>query len=613
MIPDNLQRRSVVIDESMIDAAARTVKLSFSSETPVERCDGLEILDHSPGSCDLTRLLASAPLLLNHDTEDQVGVVETAYIDTDARKGYATVRFSKSAEADEIFVDVVDRIRSLVSFGYVINSVITTTDADGLVSNRATSWMPYEISICSIPADFSIGVGRTLENPIDLTSKIMKPETVVADDATETDETRALSLESARIAALKQIGERASAVSIKLDVESAIADGSSPSVMQERLTSALIARNTPYAAPAVSGPSKQESRDLSTFSLTRGIQKLMSNQPLDGIELEMHQEAQREAKESGLSLRGGLSIPTLLINHGRRDMSVTGGSNGNAGGTTVQTSQGSFIDLLYAKMVLSDLGAQYLTGLVGNIDLPKLLTGSAPTKKTENAAADESSPTTGKISLSPKRLPTYIEVSKQLLAQSSVSVEGILRNDLATALALAMELGAINGGGSDEPTGILNTSSIGSVAGGTDGLSPTWAHVIALETAVSTSNADIGNLAYLTNPKVRGKLKSTTKAASGDSVMVWGEGTTPLNGYRAGVTTQVPSTLTKGASNGVCSGIIFGNFADLVIAQWGGIDIQVNPYIKDTEGLVRITADVYYDAAVRRAASFAAMKDALTA
>lgn len=416
---------------------------------------------------------------------------------------------------------------------------------------------------------------------------------------------RGITAERQRIGTINDIATQARAQGVTVDANKAISSGATPDIFRQTVLDAIIARQASFTPGT---PSRTEQRDLNEFSIVRGIQSIAQGRGLTGIELEMHQEAQREANNSGLSVRGHFTIPTVILNHGRRDMTATGGSNGSEGGATIATTFGSFIDLLYAKMVLRSLGAQFLTGLVGNVDLPKLLTGSTAVKKTEIEAGSESSPTTGVISLSPNRLGTYVEVSKQLLAQSSLSIEGMIRNDLATAIALGMEAGAINGGGTTEPTGILNTGSIGSVAGGTDGAAPTYAHVIALETAVAVANADMGSLAYLTNPKVRGKLRSTAKVASSDSVMVWDS-----MPYNSAITTQVPSNLEKGSSGAVCSAIIFGNFADLVVGQWGGIDIQVDPYTLATTGQVRILADTYYDSAVRRAGSFAAMKDALTA
>jgi len=265
---------------------------------------------------------------------------------------------------------------------------------------------------------------------------------------------------------------------------------------------------------------------------------------------------------------------------------------------------------------LRSLGARFLTGLSGNITFPRLATGSAGYHTAETTAPTESNPTTSAITLAPNKLGTYVEISKQLLLQSNEDVEAMIRSDIGTALALAMENGALNGTGSgNTPVGLLHSSAgidVTSVVGGTDGAAPDWADIIGLETAVATLNADINNLGYLTNPKVRGKLKTTSKAGT-EAMFVWENGSTPLNGYRAEVTTQVPSNGSKGGSTGVTSSILFGNWDDLIVAMWGGLDITVNPYVKDIDGLVRITANTFYDTAIRRVASFAAMKDALTA
>jgi HK97 family phage major capsid protein len=158
------------------------------------------------------------------------------------------------------------------------------------------------------------------------------------------------------------------------------------------------------------------------------------------------------------------------------------------------------------------------------------------------------------------------------------------------------------------------------VAGGTNGAAPTWAHIVALETEVAQDNAGVGALAYMTNTKVRGKLKTTEKA-SGTGLFVWqdpanvapGMPGAPLNGYQAFVTNQVSSTLTKGTSSGVCSAIFFGNWAELFIGMWADLEILVDPYTSGTAGIVRLIALMNADLAVRHPESFACMKDALTA
>ena len=157
------------------------------------------------------------------------------------------------------------------------------------------------------------------------------------------------------------------------------------------------------------------------------------------------------------------------------------------------------------------------------------------------------------------------------------------------------------------------TSGIGSVVGGTNGAVPTWAHITQLEREVAIDNADVGSLAYLTNPKVRYKLKNTLFTATYGDRFLWGESPTqPLNGYRAEVTNQVSSALTKGSASGTCSAIFFGNWADLIIGFWSGLDILVDPYSLSTTGSHRIVAFQDVDVAVRHAESFAAMLDVLT-
>jgi len=216
------------------------------------------------------------------------------------------------------------------------------------------------------------------------------------------------------------------------------------------------------------------------------------------------------------------------------------------------------------------------------------------------------------VALTPKTAGAYVDYSRRLLLQSSISVEAFVRLDIARTIALMIDLGAIAGtGASNQPRGILNTAGIGSVAGGTNGLAPTWDHLVDLESAVANANAPTGALGYLTNTKVRGKLKKTQMFSGTNGIPVWGTDG-QLNGARAEVSNQVPSNLTKGTSNGVCSAIIYGNWSDLIIALWGGLDIMLDPYAGSTAGTKRVVALQDVDVSVRYAASFSSMQDALT-
>lgn len=350
-------------------------------------------------------------------------------------------------------------------------------------------------------------------------------------------------------------------------------------------------------------------RDVQRYSLVRAIRAAMTNY-WRGAELE-REASEATAQRLGRQPQGSFFVPADWLES--RDLLV---GTASAGGNTVATDllAQNFIDLLRNRMIVREAGATMLTGLVGNVAIPRQSGGATAYWVAENTAATESGQTFDQVAMSPKTVGAFTDISRKLLLQSSIDVESLVRMDLATVLALAIDLASLHGSGSsNQPTGIAATSGIGSVAGGTNGAAPTLAHLISLETEVAQDNADMGRLGYITNTKVRGKLKSTAMVASTDSRMVWQEGAMPLNGYRGLITNQVRSDLDKGSATGVCSALFFGNWADLIVGMWGGLDILVDPYTGGTAGTVRVVALQDVDVAVRHPQSFAAMLDALTA
>lgn len=362
---------------------------------------------------------------------------------------------------------------------------------------------------------------------------------------------------------------------------------------------------------------KQEEKELRNFSIIRGINSIINTGKLDGLEAEMHQEAEKELRQSGLASEGMFSVPYKILASSRtakreaeKRTALLAGSG--SGSYFVQTDVTDFISALYAKNVLVGLGAQAVGGLVGNISIPKSGGASAAWEGESDANAD-GTPAVTPVTASPKRLGAYGLISKTLLVQQgNYDVESLVMNDIMNAINSELQKAAIEGGGSGEPSGILANGSIGSVSGGTNGAVPTASHLVDLESAIALADADIGTLAYLTNPKVRGKLKKTLLDA-GSGQFVWDlKSNNELMGYKAGVTTAVPFDLTKGEGTAL-SAIIFGNFSDLLMLQWGGFDIVVNPYTNAKTNQLEVVINSFWDVVVRRAASFAAMKDAITA
>jgi HK97 family phage major capsid protein len=389
----------------------------------------------------------------------------------------------------------------------------------------------------------------------------------------------------------------------------------------ENLTNTIAAeaRQLALAGANVRQLSKSEERDVNSFDFAKIVNHLHRSAKggvttIDGIEAEMVQEGEREARAAGIQA-GGIVLPRMLVRRENRDMTASGttSTTGDQGGMTIATEKRGLLDDFFNASVLRGLGSTVLEGLVGNIDLPRLTAGTDPAKKAENASADEVSPTTAMLSLSPKRLPAYIDISERLLAQSSVAIEAILRNHLSTQMGAVREKSFWHGGGTNEPTGIAGTSGIGSVAGGTNGAAPTYAHILALEEAVDAQNALLGNLAYASNGQIRKKLKGTLENPSGtDATWILGKDGM-INGYKAAFTNAISRTLTKGSSS-VASAIFFGNYADFVEAYWGGISLEmVRDKTNAISGLYTLVATTYYDGGVLRPKSFAAMLDALGA
>ena len=173
----DVQLRTVPIPKGAVNVDKRTADLAFSSETPVPRWFGIEILSHDPGCMELTRLASGGPLLLNHNSDVQVGVVESARCDPD-KMGRATVRFSRSALGEEVFRDVLDGIRQNVSVGYSIDEDPVQMKPEEMDEELKTlalkeqapvylirAWTPMEISMAPVPADIKVGVGRTADLP----------------------------------------------------------------------------------------------------------------------------------------------------------------------------------------------------------------------------------------------------------------------------------------------------------------------------------------------------------------------------------------------------------------------------------------------------------------
>lgn len=602
--------REVLIDKRGIDAEKRTVELAFSSETrEVTRWYGTEVLDHSPKSVRLGRLNDGGAMLLNHNSDKQIGVVESAKIDGD-RVGRATVRFGKGAEADAIFQDVLDGIRRKVSVGYMVHEYILESSSDEGDTYRVTDWEPTEISIVAVPADNSVGVGRsnkdlkpTTEQPKEtrtmdpktdpVTPAPVTPAPAAVDVRAITDKANvdARASELKRINALESIGEKFKDFGGDALSRQAIKEGWD----ENKLNEAILAR-AGEKKPVPDGKIGMTDKEIRQYSFLK-VMNALSN-PTDKraqADAAYEMELSDAAVEKRGSAAQGILVPyDVLCQPLRRDLTV---GTATAGGHTVATDllAGSFIDLLRKRMIINTLGATVLNGLVGNVAIPRMTGAATAYWVAESGAPTESQQAFDQVTLSPKTVGAFVDFSRKLFLQSSIDVENMVRSDLIQVLGLEIDRAALYGSGSsNQPLGLKNVSGINTKDFAA--MAPTYAEIVALETEVAADNADIGKLAYLLNARGRGAMKTTEKASS-TGQFIWEAGNT-VNGYRAEVSNQVEG------NGSTTEDYFFGNWGDLVLGFWSGLDLMVDPYSNSTSGTVRVVALQDVDVACRHPESF---------
>lgn len=577
---------------SYLDEEKRVVRVGVSSEEPVERSFGMEVLGHSADDINMEFINSGrAPLLLDHDMTKQIGVIEEFKLDETAKRTTAVVRFGKSALAREVFEDVADGIRMNISVGYRIDKLERYQDNDE--TYYKAQWTPMEVSSVSVPADQSrlVGVGRSKDKQHkNIEVKLMENE---KKQDINLDEVRTQTIDEAKAEFKrnsKEIIDLAARHNKRDLADKAISDGISVEEFRGVLLE-NISNNTPLETPSEIGMTKEEVRE---FSLVKAI-RAMAN-PSDrraqqdaAFEFECSAEA---ARQYGKDAQGIMLPAEVLRTWGKRDINSSDDST-----LIAEDYRGNdFIDVLRNESSVMQAGATMLRGLQGNVVIPKkTAASSAGWIATEGSAAAESEFTSGSVTMSPKVIGAFTDATRLLLQQSSLDVENLIRDDLTKSIATAIDLGALAGSGSSgQPTGIASTSGINTTTFAA--ANPTWAEIVAMESAVANDNALTGSLAYICRPADFGTLKTTEKATGTAQFVVSPDNS--MNGYNVVRSNQVTS-----------GDFYFGNFADLLIGMYGGLDITVDPYALSTSGGVRIVALQTVDVAVRHAVSFCKSSD----
>ena len=640
-------------ETSFTSKEENTYEFSFSSEFPVERTFGTEILSHEDGAIDFGRLNGGvAPVLWNHNMDQVIGIVRNAYLDEKKKKGRAVVELSRNSKAQEVKRDIDDGILSSISVGYRILEM-EEREIDGNNAFLATRWEPHEVSVVASPAAPDVGISRGLidENAMPTDEKqdmiedkrVYAASTDVQQHISQTEKTMAkeqLDLEvvrseehkkatSAERTRIKEISAMCTKRGFDDLAEQLIANGSSADQCRQAILERIDAKPVETAKPIEEQLSPKEQQQFARdYKITSGLSGLITGDWSNRSSGFAREISEQIAKDSQRQTNGrSLFVPFSAL--AKRATYVT--SSANTGGNLVATDlrADDFIEALRNSTVMVGLGVQTLSGLVGDVAIPRR-SGVASTGylSSETGALSQSESTFDQISMSPKTLGTLSKYSRNMLIQATPGIEELVRRDISDGINVGIDLGILNGtGSSGQPTGIMQTSGIGSVAMGTNGGAITVEALVDLETAIMEDNAGVNgdNIAYVTNAKVIGALKKLRAGGSSATdgaflvntdLTAIGRGGTPLNvnGYPLAMTNQVPSNLTKGSTSGECSAVVMGDFSQAILGFFGsGIEITVGEDSDDfAKNLTSVKGVVAFDVAVRHAQSFAAILDVTT-
>jgi HK97 family phage major capsid protein/HK97 family phage prohead protease len=601
-------RRDLDATEIEIRAEANGTRLTFpaSSETPVERFFGSEVLSHEEGAIRLDRAKRGAmPLLFNHNWDDPIGMVDGARVA--GGRLIVDAHLFATQRAAEVETMLRGGLRN-VSIGYRIN--VMEEDVKNNVFT-ALDWEPFEVSVVPVPADPSVGLGRELGGDqfevrmLRASEQQGQQPAAVAASRKESDmdaSTTAAAGKSADIQVTDNGYEPAAAERQRSETIRKLAE--SNEIRDERTVMHWIRSGKSWddiandilkireerskSTPAVLGMSQQEVR---RFSIVRAINAVMNRDwSKAGFEAEVSRAtAQRHGK---MLNEHSFIMPADLLS---REMIVgTASSGGYLVGTDIQPAQ--FIDLLRNRSVVMRLGARTLSGLQGSVTIPTQAAAGAVGWLGESGTATESNATVGQKTLSPKTVGGYQQYSRQLMLQSSVDVENFIQQDLAAQIALGLDTAALAGTStnSTQPLGIRYTTGLGT-ANPTAGSAVAYADMIRFQSTVASSNALFENFSYVCHPAIAGVLMGKPRFTNSDTP-IW-EGAL-LDGQMVGRRAMSSLQITSGT-------VLGGDFSQVVVGEWGTVEIEVNPYANFQAGIVGVRAMYSCDVLVRYGAAFA--------
>jgi len=566
-----------------------SIKFSGSSTYRVERFFGDEVLDHKPGSVRLDRAkLRALPLLFNHDMDDPVGMVDDVRIE--GERTIVDAHFFDTERAREVEAMMNGGLRN-VSTRYRVHRVEEDPKTH---TSYVREWEPLEYSIVSVPADPTVGQGRSGAGQ-EFEVRILRTSSTAGTAATQEQvrmetpqgaaapnaeaQPRAAAAEPSRaetVTAVQAEKERREAIQyfskanrIDARVEARwIEDGTSLTQVGKEICDVLEERGKqkPMTAAAL-GLSRSETNRYSLFRAIRALR-------FGGQDRRFIEEAGFEyecsravGKQLGRELSSSMLIPSEVLQRplGEAAVRALATTPGSKGGYLVNVENMGFIDILRNRSVSMSLGARRLSGLQGNVTFPRQ-TGkvSVTWQAGEGVSVTAADQALGQLSMTPKTCIAITDVSEQLLAQSSPSAEQFVMADLAADVAIdGVDAAVINGTGGAQPLGIKNTPGITS---GQDAAAASYAKILAFVAAAGAANAIRGNPGFVTNITGASVLAQKQRFSSTDTPL-W-EGNL-LDGSMVGFRAMSSEQLASG-------NLIFGSFDEVVIGEWGVLELSTD-------------------------------------
>ena len=643
IIPASLgvQYRTVRIARETPEDGADDNRFAFSisSEEPGRQWFGTEVLSHAPKAIRTQRLERGVAALFNHDRDAHLGRTDKFSIKN--KKLMVEGFFGPSPLAQEKKADYAAGVLVDVSIGYAIYH-ITRDQVGEFPSEEDTllvdDWEPLEVSLVTVPMDCTVGVDRAVGQLIPVAVETVRrsvatPEVQPAAPAAipvvievrtmpEVTQPDANILELARrdrIMAIASDKDFSKYISTD-EARQAIAANTSAEAFAESVSRKIIAANeADKVGTAGSAVLADLGKDAKRYSLARAHRAAIRDYKATAFAPEddkLEREVSAEISKRLGKTTGGLFIPNSVTR--TQTASATG-----SGLTALTSVVGTFtepelIEMYRNRARVLALGATRLGGLSGIIRLPRQTSAASAAWQSETTTSSVSNVTTDYVAITPKRLSMQNAYTVELLAESSVDVEGMLARDRAKVLNLAIDLASINGAtGGANPVGMLQTSGLATVTSSGTALTSTgkalsYLDYLAMESVLAAANADSANAGFLVTPETRALAKGTPMFAAGYAMPIWnsnqrdpeGLETGPL-GYKAGVTNQLPKNLTYSAVNNLHAAI-FGDFSNLIVADYGASELIVDPFTQAAGGIYVVTERMLLDVEIRHITAFVA-------